>query len=154
MSTFVNLLEIIYPVGSIYFSVDSTSPSEKIGGSWVQLDENRVLMPGNSFDIGGSSKIAKANLPTHRHYPLAVENGKNDHGGAWSFCTIVYKAGEAGTISLGGSGRTGFGTADTVGVDYTYVNTSSYTENGAEDGLVNKDYYPAYRTVFCWYRIA
>lgn len=37
MSNFVNLLDIIYPVGSIYFSTSSVSPASSVGGTWTQL---------------------------------------------------------------------------------------------------------------------
>lgn len=34
MSTFVNLLEIVYPVGSYYITTSSTSPASSFGGTW------------------------------------------------------------------------------------------------------------------------
>lgn len=33
MSDFVNLMDIIYPVGSIYQSMNATSPASSIGGT-------------------------------------------------------------------------------------------------------------------------
>lgn len=42
--SWVNICDIIYPVGSIYESVSSTSPSELFGGTWSQIGNNRVLM--------------------------------------------------------------------------------------------------------------
>ena len=37
---FVNLLEIVYPIGSLYFSTSSTSPAEVIGGQWEQISDS------------------------------------------------------------------------------------------------------------------
>ena len=37
MSNWINLLEVIYPIGSIYQSTKSTSPSPSIGGAWKQI---------------------------------------------------------------------------------------------------------------------
>lgn len=37
---FVNLLEIVYPIGSLYFSTSSISPAEVIGGQWEQISDS------------------------------------------------------------------------------------------------------------------
>ena len=37
MSNFVNLLDIVYPVGSIYQSMNATSPADFIGGTWTKI---------------------------------------------------------------------------------------------------------------------
>lgn len=37
---FVNLLEIVYPIGSLYFSTSSFSPTEVIGGQWEQISDS------------------------------------------------------------------------------------------------------------------
>lgn len=37
---FVNLLEIVYPIGSLYFSTSSASPAEVIGGQWEQISDS------------------------------------------------------------------------------------------------------------------
>ena len=40
------LADIIYPVGSIYFSANNTNPSTYYGGTWVQI-KNRFLFATN-----------------------------------------------------------------------------------------------------------
>lgn len=44
----------IYPINSIYLSFDSTSPASKFGGTWEQLDANKVLRIGQNTQQGGS----------------------------------------------------------------------------------------------------
>lgn len=39
MSNYVNLLDIIYPVGSIYITFSETSPSNIIGGTWQSIEK-------------------------------------------------------------------------------------------------------------------
>ena len=34
MSNFVNLLDIIYPIGSVYITFSDVSPVDAVGGSW------------------------------------------------------------------------------------------------------------------------
>lgn len=42
--TWINICDIIYPVGTYYISENATSPSELFGGTWSKLDNNRMLM--------------------------------------------------------------------------------------------------------------
>lgn len=70
---YINILEIIYPVGSLYFSTNKTSPAEIVGGTWELIEHNRFLLTtGLEYDtpmIGGQSSftIAVSNLPSHSH---------------------------------------------------------------------------------------
>lgn len=50
MSNFVNLMDIIYPIGSVYISFNSTSPAASVGGTWELLDN--VFLYGTSGTIG------------------------------------------------------------------------------------------------------
>lgn len=71
MANWVNLMDIIYPVGSIYLSANSTSPSSIIGGTWAQKSgcvlacsssskPNGFAIPGNT---AGNMKIAANQIP-------------------------------------------------------------------------------------------
>ena len=65
-----NLLDNVYPIGSIYMSVNSTNPSTLFGGTWVAWGEGRVPVGVDTNDtdfdtveeIGGSKF-----LQAHRH---------------------------------------------------------------------------------------
>ena len=77
MATWVNLMDIVYPVGSIYLSVSSTSPSSTIGGTWTQIKGAVLAAYGaNSFassgNYGGSLKISVSQMPSHKHYAEKV----------------------------------------------------------------------------------
>lgn len=87
MSSFVNLLEIIYPIGSCYFSTDSTSPSEFIGGTWEQMTGGVLGLVGSTGvasagENGGSTKISIDQLPSHDH-SIADSAKKNKSGTAY-----------------------------------------------------------------------
>lgn len=67
----VNLLDMFYPVGSLYFSTNYTSPASVIGGSWTQI-ENALLgatgdKMGDIKNYNGSYRITTNQMPSHSH---------------------------------------------------------------------------------------
>lgn len=68
MSNYVNLLDIIYPVNSVYITTSSISPATLIGGTWTQI-EGGACIAAYSSDSGyvGSKKITINQMPSHRH---------------------------------------------------------------------------------------
>lgn len=76
MATWVNIMDIIYPVGSVYLNKSSTSPASTIGGTWTQIKGATLAATGaNGFaggvSYGGSLKISVNQIPSHIH-PIAV----------------------------------------------------------------------------------
>lgn len=66
--SWINILNVIYPVGSIYCSTTNVSPASSIGGSWTQI-ENAALRSGDSVGYTGSDThaITKQEMPVHNH---------------------------------------------------------------------------------------
>lgn len=83
-----SILNMVYPVGSIYMSVNSTSPQTFLGGTWVRL-ENRFLMgAGSSYGAGTTGGSATHTLtideiPSHNHFASTQKNvlGLRSSGG-------------------------------------------------------------------------
>ena len=70
----------IYPVGSIYMSVNNTNPSNLFGGTWTQLKDRFLLGAGSTYtngSTGGSAtqRLSAANLPSHTHPQYVATNG-------------------------------------------------------------------------------
>ena len=67
------LLNLIYPVGSIYMSTSNVSPSVFIGGEWEALDDGRVLIGAGSAhpagETGGEEEhtLSEGEIPSHNH---------------------------------------------------------------------------------------
>ena len=66
---YVNLGQVIYPVGAIFASTSSTSPSSMFGGTWSEIVGDSCLMAcsGNVGVYGGSKNITIENMPQHNH---------------------------------------------------------------------------------------
>lgn len=69
---FTNLLEAVYPVGSVYLSTSNISPSELIGGTWVQIQGAMLgITDGNNVagaaSYGGNLAITTNQMPSHNH---------------------------------------------------------------------------------------
>lgn len=64
----INLLETIYPVGSVYISTLQISPSSTIGGTWTQVTD-AVLRGSNSTGYTGSDThtLSVDEMPSHSH---------------------------------------------------------------------------------------
>ena len=74
------IFDVIYPVGSIYMSVNDTNPANLFGGTWTQLKDRFLLGAGSTYtngSTGGSAtqRLSVANLPSHTHPQYVATNG-------------------------------------------------------------------------------
>ena len=91
---FASIIDIVYPVGSIYMSVNAADPSKLFSGtSWEKL-EGRFLLGSSSTYTNGATggeathTLTAVEMPTHRHsiyYPNA--------GGPYGDANISYPEG-------------------------------------------------------------
>ena len=68
MATWINLMDLIFPIGSFYISQQSTSPASIIGGSWTQVTD-AVLRGSTSIGYIGSDThtLTISEMPSHDH---------------------------------------------------------------------------------------
>ena len=73
-------IDILHPIGSFYFSTDSTSPANLFGGTWTRID-NAVLRSSDTNGYIGADSIALAinNLPSHSHTIGFVATSRYDN---------------------------------------------------------------------------
>lgn len=76
-----SLLDFVYPVGSIYLSVQGVSPASFLGGTWEQLPANYALWTASS-GAGGTISAGLPNI-TGSMYNVQFMNA-NYRGGAFS----------------------------------------------------------------------
>lgn len=132
------LLDMVYPVGSIYMSVNNVSPATFFGGTWVTVEGRFLLAAGEKYPAGSTGGNADATLPKHSH-GFKVEAGSSTiHGGSQ---TALMAAGTAYPDYLAfakGAGWTSQG----------YVTIDDAGEDPAGKNL------PPYLAVYMWKRTA
>lgn len=57
-----SLIDKIYPIGSIYMSVNNVSPATFLGGTWEQIEDVFLLAAGSTYSAGSTGGNA-----THSH---------------------------------------------------------------------------------------
>ena len=151
MSNFVNLMDVIYPVGSIYQSMNATSPASSIGGTWTRL--NTFLYGSTTAkNTGGEAThtLSLNEMPAHNHNGSTGEAGSHAHviDGR-----IIAWYGPGGGNVLQGAGNY-FGSVGTFGGQGTSANgahTHSFTTDSAGKG---NNYIPYHYSVNVYRRTA
>lgn len=65
MSNFVNLLDIVYPIGSIYITFSDVSPADSVGGTWEKIEDKFLQSSGETNtlnSVGGYSNSIELSL--------------------------------------------------------------------------------------------
>lgn len=70
--TNAQIVDLIYPVGSIYMSVNSTSPATLFGGKWKRIQDRFLLAAGSTYAAGkmdgeATHTLTAAEMPSHAH---------------------------------------------------------------------------------------
>lgn len=159
----------VYPIGSIYMSVNSTNPSELFGGTWERIQDRFLLASGSAYTNGSIGGSANAVVVKHNHTQNPHNHTQNSHGHGPS-------GGDSRRFmsSPNGCGWSEIAGANISGSGYYYVATNSSSHNvynetisntvatnkeatatnkeAGEDGTGKN--MPPYLAVYMWQRIA
>ena len=83
------VFDMVYPVGSVYVSVNSTSPATLFGGTWVQIKDKFLLSAGDTYkagETGGEAThvLTVDEMPRHNH---SIDN-LNASGSTTPYMTV------------------------------------------------------------------
>lgn len=169
IDTGYNNLDQIYPVGSIYMSVNTVSPSFLFGGTWEKL-QDVFLLGANNNNLGTTGgeqthTLSVNEMPKHNHTQNAHTHTQNSHGhspgsgrnfmtaptgSGWGEETggsisgsgkyFVYSSSKSHNVYLAGSGNT------------TATNQSTVATNKENGGGQAHNNMPPYLAVNIWKR--
>ena len=105
-----DLISLIYPIGSIYMSVNNVSPATFIGGTWEQIQDTFLLAAGNTYSAGSTGGEATHTL-TIDEIPSHTHNLTRGNYGNSRIEEIAYSSGEDTITTTSGVGSTGGGQA-------------------------------------------
>lgn len=96
-------LPLVYPVGSIYMSVNNTNPATLFGfGTWEQIKDTFLLSAGDTYtagDTGGEAThtLTVDEIPSHRHPGLTVTEQPANIGNGSSGIGLNYSGSNGGS---------------------------------------------------------
>ena len=135
-----NLLNTIYPVGSIYMSVNNTNPSILFGGTWESWGAGRVPVGVDVNDTAFDTVEETGGEKTHTL--TTTEMPSHGHSVTWqSNCPPWLQAGGYGQITASGSGGA------------NKANIGSITINNTGGSGAHNNLQP-YITCYMWKRTA
>lgn len=111
MSNFVNLLDIIYPINSMYITTSTVSPATSIGGTWTQIKDGACIAAyKDTSGYTGSKTISISQMLRHNH-PLVNNLGCGWNGTNATTDRLYYGRYNSGRIlrEFGDSALTGEG---------------------------------------------
>lgn len=154
----------VYPIGSIYMSVNNVNPSTLFGGTWTQIENRFLLAAGSTYtagNTGGSASqsytpagtntgtaITVNQMPSHQHEVVKWTKGTKN---------TAAKTGFFSTNASGGSGwqmLTGYDSTRTHDCGTTATGggqTHTHTFNGTAATINTM---PPYLVVYMWQRTA
>ena len=127
----------LYPVGSIYLSINKTNPSTYFGGTWVQLYGGYLYAAQSSIGktdyVGWGTQghtLTVSQMPSHTHTQNSHKHhglSYNDSGSSGDTCVVSTTYNGSGCIELGWS-------RSSSGYPYNNVSTKAATATNQNTG--------------------
>lgn len=163
---YINLLDIIYPIGSVYISFEDRSPAQIIGGSWTPI-KGRFLRGDTNTNIGGEDTctLSANQMPSHSHtvnshnhstphhsHPFSKSRASNYDFGLYSKWDVSV----SGNGSFAGNVLTSGGAQNSEALGYGGGGTTGNASPGTTSvgGGQAHNNMPAYQNCYMWYRTA
>lgn len=169
-------LDLVYPIGSIYISVNNANPATLFGGTWAKITGRFLLATGpnaaNSTDYWGSMAAEQYNTPLYerggecRHQLTSDETGQKNLGRIWTSTSDLshyhdlstggysYAAGSAaGAYSIATSNSTqGKDTTAWTSTNTTSLSNNHYIDIDGQSANSSHNNMPPYYAVNMWER--
>lgn len=152
-----SLIDMVYPVGSIYMSTQSTSPATLFGGTWQALENRFLVGAGDDYTAGvtggeATHTLTASELPTHTHYAKGYDTTENSN---WTIPTIRNITGTSGVLQVA-QGTDRVVPASKFESDASWGNLSLSSETGGITGTAGTAHnnLPPYLPVYMWERTA
>lgn len=137
------MLDVFYPIGSVYISSQPTDPGTLFGGTWTRIKDSFILAAGDSYAIGATGGKANVTL-TEAQLPY-IEG------------TLIIHGQENGTCVYQTSGHFSGTQLDGKYKDSGNIVSSAYSQKNPKFSFGSGQAHtnmPPYITRYMWERIA
>jgi len=153
-----DLLDLIYPIGSIYMTTDSADPSTTLGGHWQRWGNGRTIVGvderqsefSSAEQEGGATEVTLTTdqLPAHNHNSRSLTGGVSDTArqtsgqayGAWGILSVRSSNENSGYVPNAGSRPwDGFN----INLSHTHTAVGGSSHNNLQP----------YQTCYMWKRV-
>lgn len=161
------MFNLMYPVGSIYMSINATSPAVLFGGTWTKIQGRFLWATASTPTATGGSRttdstaLTASQIPSHNHSISITSGGGGSHyhtimygGPAGNPVNISYESGSIKTLNLPNwtwvnSAYSNLYASSVADHTHSVSGTSGSTGSG---GGHTHTYMPPYFEVYMWYR--
>ena len=150
------ILDRAYPVGSIYMSVNATSPATLFGGTWERIS-GRFLLAADSSHAAGSMggeanhTLTVAELPKHSHVQKGVSFGEENSS---PIRLDIQDDGNVVTYDSTGSPTWAIDKSSSATKTYRTISLGVDGDTGITGGGEAHNNMPPYLAVYVWKRTA
>lgn len=171
-----DLLNLIYPIGSIYMSMNATNPTHLFGGNWWKLEDRFLLASSSNYTTGSTGGEATHTLTTnempnhthkqdaHTHTQNPHTHTQNAHSHVMPNSVVVYNASlSRGLVSSASSTKVALNStldspmgvigATATNQDATATNQDATATNQDTGGGLAHNNMPPYLSVNMWRRL-
>lgn len=153
------ILDIVYPVGSIYMSVNDINPANLFGGTWEQIKDRFLLAKGDTYATNGatggeaSHTLNIDEMPIHTHIQNSHNHTQNSHSHKLPNSAIVYDSSYSASIPNGTAKKYGTNTNAQLSTGgTTATNKEATATNQNTGGGQAHNNMPPYLVVNIWKR--
>ena len=150
-------IDKVYPIGSIYFNINSTNPSTLFGGTWEQIQGRFILACGSNGDGNNYVSNTIGGNTNHQH-----QYGMRYHG--WNAQTILEGCNDVGVVNYSNTNNVNSSGEGSI-IDNSsviYINSALQASKRQEISYLyqtlgytqNVSNMPPYLAVYVWKRIA
>ena len=147
------IVNLIYPVGSIYISVNSVGPDILFGGTWEQINDRFLLAASETYQAGAEGGSADAVVVSHTHTQAAHSHGTGDtsHKNFPASSATIYN--DNASLMSGSGQAYPYSKGDSTWANRTATSSVTPKINSAGEDGTGKNM-PPYLAVYMWKRTA
>ena len=160
------IINMVYPIGTYYWSSSSTSPQDLFGGTWTPVTDKFILAAGSTYTAGGTGGAASVTsggtalttnqIPAHTHGYITLTGSAMARPMSNGTSSIFLNASGILARSSGGafnSGAVNFTTKS--GTEYGLSVNASHEHASVGGGATHThtvNTMPPYEVAYCWKR--